>query len=826
MCVEAFEMLTLSLKRSLLLIIFLLVASNASAQNIIRGTFLDSLTKQPIAFVHILLDDGKTGATSDIEGNFECKLSSNYSGLLTTSHISYKKVIFRPSDVLRNHTIFLAPSSTLLKEVEFTAEENPAFRIIRKATANREKNDPENLKSYQYISYNKFLATVSESSKKSDSTIQKLKTQPDSIKLTKDQKAMLKFDSMFQHSHLFMSESVTEKKVIRPGSEKEKLLALKVSGFKSAIFTNVATDYQPFSFYRDQISLLGKDFVNPIAKGTFSRYDFYLLDTSYTDQDTTYIIQYQPKPKSFFPSLTGVLSIDNKDFAIKNVIASSSDTLAYTNIRIRQNYEKVDGHWFPVQLNTDLDFVKQELFGRHLIVHHRSFLKEIQINPSLSKREFGDIKKDLTLPNKAENDLLLEKFRNKGPDRKEARTYTLLDSMTKKIRWMDKGFDALATQAIPMGIFEFDLNRLFGVNNYERFRLGAGLYTSNRFSKWLRLGGYAGYGFGDDRWKYGGEVRFNFNPDKDSYLRLTYANDIYETGYSRSGRNTRAIASESFRTWGGKQYDIAEVYKAEIAHRILPDVHLSLFVQRSEVAPTYNYQFLFNGELINHFLISETGVTVRYAKNENYMSLNGKKVFLRQQFPFLSFTAGKAISAFGAQNFNYYFFDLNAMHLVKHRNGTKSYLSVSAGWMDELAPYGRLYNGRGADGALKFYVENYFQTMGLYEFTASRYASVFLNHNFGNILINKKYSKPEFVLYHNMGVGALDNRQIHFNIPIKTFENGFYESGVGLNNLIRANYVNVAFFGFGGSLFYRYGEYAQADPQKNLFWRLNFGISF
>lgn len=815
----------LKMKRDLLIAILCFNFSNVYSQTLIKGTFLDSLTKQPIAFVHIQIDNGKTSSTSDIEGNFECKLPANYSGLLSTSHISYKKKTFRAPDILRDHVILLAPSSTLLKEVEFTAEENPAFRIIRNAIANKEKNDHENLKSYQYISYNKFLATVSESSEKSDSIIQKLKTQPDSIKLTKDQKSMLKFDSMVQHSHLFMSESVTEKKVIRPSSEKEKLLALKVSGFKSAIFTNVATDYQPFSFYRDQISLLGKDFVNPIAKGTFSRYDFYLVDTSYTDQDTVYIIQYQPKPKTFFPSLTGILSIDNKDFAIKNVIASSSDSLAYTNIRIRQNYEKIDGHWFPVQLNTDLDFVKQQLFGRHLIVHHRSFLKEIQINPSLSKQEFGDIKKDLTLPNQAENDLVLEKFRNKEHDKKESRTFTLLDSMTKKIRWMDQAFDALATQTVPLGIFEFDLNRLFRANNYERFRLGAGLYTSNRFSKWFRLGGYAGYGFGDERWKYGGEIRFNFNPDKDSYLRLTYSNDIYETGYSRSGRNSRAIASESFRTWGGKQYDIAEVYKIEIAHRVLPDVHASLFVQRSTVTPTYNYQFLFDGELINRFLISEAGVNIRYAKNENYMSLNGKKVFLRQQFPFLSFTAGKAINALGAQNFDYYFFDLNAMHQIKHRNGTKSYMSVSAGWMGENAPYGRLYNGRGAD-ALKFYVENYFQTMGLYEFTASRYASVFLNHNFGNILINKRYSKPELLLYHHMGVGALDKKQFHFNIPIKTFENGFYESGIGLNNLIRANYVNVAYFGFGGSIFYRYGDYSPSDPQKNLFWRLNFGISF
>ncbi len=485
-------------KPPLILFTFLaFVISNGFAQSIIKGTLLDSASKQPIAFVHLVMEDGKTVATSDIEGNFQFKLPQNCKGRLSTSHISYRKRTFSISDIIQQPTLLLTASTTQLSEIEFKAKENPAFRIIRRAIANKERNDHEKLQSYRYISYNKFVASVSEPSEKGDSLIQKLKSRPDSVKLTKNQKSMLKFDSIVQTSNLFISESVTEKKVIQPNEEKEKLLALKVSGFRSVIFTNVATDYQPFSFYRDQISLLGKDFVNPIAKGTFNRYDFYLVDTSYIEQDTVFVIQYQPKPKSFFPALTGIISIENQDFAIKNVIASSSDTLAYTNIRIRQNYEKIDGHWFPVQLNTDLDFIKQETFGRHLIVQHRSFLKEIQINPSFNKKEFGDIKKDLSLPNKAENDLLLEKYRNKELSKKESRTYTFLDSVTRKIRWVDKALDAMATQSVQAGKFEFDLNRLFRVNNYERFRLGAGMYTSNRFSRWLRLGGYASYGFGD-----------------------------------------------------------------------------------------------------------------------------------------------------------------------------------------------------------------------------------------------------------------------------------------------------------------------------------------
>jgi hypothetical protein len=201
------------------------------------------------------------------------------------------------------------------------------------------------------------------------------------------------------------------------------------------------------------------------------------------------------------------------------------------------------------------------------------------------------------------------------------------------------------------------------------------------------------------------------------------------------------------------------------------------------------------------------------------MSLRGKKIFLGQRFPVFTFSIGQAIQAFDAQNFNYTRFDFTAKHQVKHRYGGKTNLFLVLGWLNGLAPYGKLYNGRGTNTSYMF-VDGYFQTMGLYEFTTTKYASVFLNHNFGNILLNKKLSKPELVLYQNMGIGQLENQDAHIGLSLQGFNKGFVESGLGLNNILRANYVNVAYWGFGGAVFYRYGPYQFAQPSDNLFWRL------
>jgi hypothetical protein len=792
------------------------------SQELIKGVFMDSVTRQPVAFVNVVLDDGRTGTTSDIEGNFSLALPAGYRGLIRTSHVSYQKKSLTVAQA--DKVILLRPSSTLLKEVEFTAEENPAFRIIRKAIANKEVNNPENLKSYRYISYNKFLITFSSPTAKSDSLITALRNRPDTVKLKKGQQGMLKFDSLVQSTHFFLSESVTEKKVIRPDKERETLLALQVSGFRSPLFTNVATDYQPFTFYNDNISLLGQDFINPLSKGTFNRYDFYLVDTTYIGADSVYIIQYQPKKNKSFRGLEGILSISSRGYAVKNVIASTADALALTRIRIQQNYELTDGHWFPVQLNTDLDFIEQKVFGRHLIVRHKSFLKEISINPDLKKSEFGDIKTELELPAPEVSKEMLERYRKAPPDKKEARTYTLLDSALRKARIMEKIMEMFVTQSIPMGYLDWDLTKFSKINSYEQFRLGAGLYTNNRLSRWFRVGGYAGYGFGDQQWKYGSELRINFNRDQSSFVRMSYSRDLMESGYSHVIRDGQWVGSESLRSWMSFRYDRVEQTKIEVGALLFPDVHGTWFATHQEITPMYNYRVQLGDEIRNHFQVSETGFTLRYVRKENYMSLNGKRVFIGQQFPVFTLSVAQALQLGNTSDFQYQHVDVTAQQRFKHRNGSKTNLFVIAGWVNGLAPYGKLYNGRGATQSGGFYVENYFQTMGFYEFTASQYSSMFLNHNFGNILLNKRYAKPELLLYHNMGTGKLDSPGAHLGVPVNSFEKGFFESGVGLMNLLRFKYADVAYFGLGGAAFYRYGEYALPQAANNLFWRLTFGI--
>ncbi len=199
------------IKNSIASVVLFFVGFVSSFGQPIQGKLLDSIKSEPIAFANITLEDGIRGTTSDIEGNFSLKAPFNYQGDILISHVSYQKVKI-PSNYFRNHKlVLLKPSVTVLKEFTFVAEENPAFRIIRNTIANRDKHNPDNLKTYQYISYNKFLITGDNAPPRIDSLVQRL-SEKERSKLSEKQKNLLTFDSLLKTAHLFLSESVTEKK--------------------------------------------------------------------------------------------------------------------------------------------------------------------------------------------------------------------------------------------------------------------------------------------------------------------------------------------------------------------------------------------------------------------------------------------------------------------------------------------------------------------------------------------------------------------------------------------------------------------------------------
>jgi len=116
--------------------------------------------------------------------------------------------------------------------------------------------------------------------------------------------------------------------------------------------------------------------------------------------------------------------------------------------------------------------------------------------------------------------------------------------------------------------------------------------------------------------------------------------------------------------------------------------------------------------------------------------------------------------------------------------------------------------------------------MGINEFASDRYVNLFLTQNFGSIFYNTKFSRPELVISHAMAVGNFQQAAAHNFVTTQSFQEGYFESGMGLYNLLRFNYADVAYMGLGAGVFYRYGAYSHANEIDNLAVRFTLSFSF
>ena len=100
--------------------------------------------------------------------------------------------------------------------------------------------------------------------------------------------------------------------------------------------------------------------------------------------------------------------------------------------------------------------------------------------------------------------------------------------------------------------------------------------------------------------------------------------------------------------------------------------------------------------------------------------------------------------------------------------------------------------------------------MKLYNFFSDRYVNSFIDYNLGNVILKNSKFKPELAFALNIGWGKITGRkEIHENIVVMDYPNGYYEVGVLLNNLLRLKIYNYFYGGLGVGTFFGFGPDAE-----------------
>ena len=98
------------------------------------------------------------------------------------------------------------------------------------------------------------------------------------------------------------------------------------------------------------------------------------------------------------------------------------------------------------------------------------------------------------------------------------------------------------------------------------------------------------------------------------------------------------------------------------------------------------------------------------------------------------------------------------------------------------------------------------------EFFSSEFVSFQLKHSLKKIYILKKI-RPTMVFVSRMAWGDMKHPEQHVGLDYKTLNEGYFESGIELNQIYR---------GLGLSTFYRYGPNGLSRFEDNLAVKLTF----
>ena len=495
------------MRRFIVLILLSLLFLEISGQNLISGTVTDEASKEKLAFVNIVVNEnGTLGTTSDIDGNFIIKSKEEIRNL-TFSFVGYetKKVDIDGSE--DNIYVRLKPQNIELTEIIIDGTKNPANRIIDSVFKYRDSNNPKSLDSYHYKMYDNMIFTVDTSNLSPNDELRQ----------------------EFRNNDLMVMETVSEQYYQKPNKNKKIIIAKKVSGLNNSNGVYLLENIQSIGFQEDLVTINNKKYVNPISKGSHNKYIFYLESAYKTEEnDSIFTIAFAPYKNTTFNSLRGTMTINSDNWAIQNIKAEPNKQDIFS-IDIQQLYEKVDGAWFPKQLNTNMKIVLEGAVDANtdgiLCGIGKSYISEIEINKEIDKNIFD--MSDYSVSENVENhDDVIKYYRYEKLDeeRLEA-TYKYIENAFKEINFnFDNVFEYINSfmdNEIPIGFINLNFDNIIDYNIGNGFKLGLGVRTNDRVSKHFSICGFGNYWFKAREFNYGGNLDINLLGSRDMKLKFS-----------------------------------------------------------------------------------------------------------------------------------------------------------------------------------------------------------------------------------------------------------------------------------------------------------------
>ena len=373
----------------------------------------------------------------------------------------------------------------------------------------------------------------------------------------------------------------------------------------------------------------------------------------------------------------------------------------------------------------------------------------------------------------------------------------------------------------PTKYIDIDLKTLVKFNPYEGFRTGPGLKTNDKLSETYRLNGYVVYGFKDHTFKYSIGGGFRISDENETWVNLSYTDDLQETGSSEFLTDKRFFSFFEPRLLNINLFHHHITKAISLEHRITPYLLSETQLLRSNVYTTYDYTFLANDRAYEEFRLSMAKVSLQWNPFNKFETVDDLMVET-EGFPNFTLQLTQSVKDVFGSDFNFFKTDFRTFHKANLFGESSTETTLSAGIATGTTPLTHLYhvypNNNNKETILqRFSVAgiNSFETMYFNEFFSDRFVTLQIKHFVKPFRITEKY-QPQLVLISKMAIGMMRDIGRHQNIEFGTLEKGYSEAGFEINKIL---------FPFGLSFAYRYGGYHLPKFEDNIAVKFTFNLS-
>lgn len=522
-------------------VIFLCYGVHFYGQTKVSGKVKDELG-EPLPFVNVYFKGSNVGTTTNDEGTFYLQSNNNFSELIIDL-LGFENKVIKLSKKNTPINVVLKEENATLEEVVIVTKpkkrlkkkDNPAYRILKEVWKRKKKNGLLQVENYQYDRYtSKELGFGNMDSLFVKKVLKnKYKEQEENLTKNYDNDTYYLPIELIEKVEKVYGNNILHKKRVDVEGER------KVGIHQLGKYVNRAvTVFNNINVYNEDIQILDKTFVSPIAEKGFGSYDYVLSDSIVTDQKKEYTIHFFPRQKGDLV-FEGYFKIADKNFALTAIdmkILKEVNLNFVRDLAIRKTFIlKNDSIYLPKT---------NEYKGEFTFLTKDNKEKSIYLT---KKEKFSKYVFDIARPASFYDNGLVQTSGNqfKKDDAywnvKQGASEKKVFNLVKKVKKSSKikritGVIYTISDGYFTPISGLQLGNIFTTtarNDVEGLRLRLGFRTFKTINDRFKLQGYGAYGIKDKKFKYGLEARYLVSTKPRVTIGAAYMNDIEQMGFTR-----------------------------------------------------------------------------------------------------------------------------------------------------------------------------------------------------------------------------------------------------------------------------------------------------